>query len=282
MQHEERNHPTFLVIGAAKSGTTSLCDGLRQHPQVFITDPKEPHYFSAHYDSGWDWYSSLFEPAGNEKALGEGSISYSMDNYQPAVARRIARDLPDVKLIYIVRHPLRRIESGWRHLLTTNRTSKDFADALRDFPRLVTSSLYWRQISYYRTHFPDDRILVLFFEDFIDSPRTELQKCYRFLGVDSAFDPPDTGASNVSQGQWMWPIGALLRAVHIPRSLQPPRRVKEMVKTAFLSRFGSDEKKPSWPPDLEEKTLKRIRPDATRFLRYFGKPTDFWDLGDAD
>lgn len=93
---------------------------------------------------------------------------------------------------------------------------------------------------------------------------------------------PDTGASNVSQGQWMWPFGALLRAVHIPRSLQPPSRIKELVKTAFLSRFGAEEKAPAWPPDLKENTLQRIRPDARQFLRHFGKPTDFWNLQDPD
>lgn len=104
--------PTFLVIGAAKCGTTTLCELLGAHPDVFVTDPKEPHYFSRvkrHLKQ--EWYEGLFAGATTEKALGEGSTSYSHPNRINLVAPTLRRLVPDCRLVYVVRHPVRRLES---------------------------------------------------------------------------------------------------------------------------------------------------------------------------
>ena len=77
--------PNFLVIGAAKSATTSLCELLGQHPDVFILDPKEPHFFTRHYELGWKWYKSLFSNAGSYERIGEGSTSYSQKGLYPGL-----------------------------------------------------------------------------------------------------------------------------------------------------------------------------------------------------
>lgn len=71
--------PNYLVIGASKCATSSLCANLGQHPDVFMTHPKEPSFFSHDpiYARGWDWYLSLFEDAGDVSARGEGSTSYT-------------------------------------------------------------------------------------------------------------------------------------------------------------------------------------------------------------
>ena len=108
--------PNFLVIGAQKSATTTLCDLFSQHPDVYISNPKEPHFFAKNevYAKGWDWYKKLFSNAGKAKAIGEGSTGYTMHVVFPNAPSRISRDLPNAKLIYIVRHPIRRIESDWK------------------------------------------------------------------------------------------------------------------------------------------------------------------------
>lgn len=83
-----------------------------------MTNPSEPHFFSLQeaYDRGWAWYTSRFANASQETAIGEGSTSFTMHIHRPDAPRRIAAHLPDVRLIYIVRHPLMRIESAWKHL----------------------------------------------------------------------------------------------------------------------------------------------------------------------
>ena len=127
--------PSFLVIGAQKCATSSLCDMLGRHPDVFTPDPREPNFFS-HADvwrQGWDWYESLFAGAEGVKAIGEGSTAYTMQARYPETAPRIARHLPEARLIYIVRDPLERMVSHWMHMRARgNREKLPFNEAVRN------------------------------------------------------------------------------------------------------------------------------------------------------
>ncbi|MGD2174288.1 MAG: sulfotransferase [Candidatus Brocadiaceae bacterium] len=280
---EHAPRPDFLVIGAAKSGTTSLCFGLSRHPDVYITDPKEPHFFSANYDRGWRWYSSLFSVAGSRKALGEGSVSYTMQRHQPGVSERIARDLPDVRLIYIVRHPLKRIESGWRHLLRSNRTRLGLPDAIDAFPGLIDTSLYWRQISYYRDLFPDEQIRVVFFEDFVRNQLSVLQDCWRFLGVDAEVSlDAAPGARNVSSGMWVGPVASILRRLQLGGRLRPPRWLVKLLRKLLYRELSDEERSPEWTGAAKGKAIEAIGPDAAEFLRFYKKPPDFWRFDEME
>jgi len=82
--------PNFLVIGAMKTGTSSLYRYVRDHPQIFITRPKELRFFGSNWDRGPDWYEQLFDGAENAVAIGEASTEYSFYPYFPDVAARIA------------------------------------------------------------------------------------------------------------------------------------------------------------------------------------------------
>ncbi len=178
--------PNFIVIGSMKSGTTTLCHLLGQHPDVFMSEPKEVEYFCKDeiYAKGWDWYMSLFAGAKNKSAVGEGSTSYTKAPLFANVPERIARHLPDAKLIYIVRHPLERVESHWMHRVQHGDV-RTFKKMLGDYPNLIDTSRYWSQIQRYRKFFKDDQILVLFFEDLRKKPDIVLKQCFNFLNVDS-------------------------------------------------------------------------------------------------
>ncbi|MEX2430634.1 MAG: sulfotransferase, partial [Dehalococcoidia bacterium] len=117
--HQHTVRPNFLVLGAMKSATTTLCELLATHPQAFVCEPKEPEFFCKDevYSRGWPWYQSLFRSALHKKAVGEGSTSYTKKLLFPRTASRIAAHVPDARLIYIVRHPIERIESHWMHSL---------------------------------------------------------------------------------------------------------------------------------------------------------------------
>ncbi len=120
----------FLIIGAAKSATTSLCSGLSLHPDICFSDPKEPQFFS---DPNWrqnlEGYHSLFKD--DAKLYGEGSTNYTK---QPLFNKNIHSDIyeynPEMKLIYIMRHPIDRIISHYIHAYNRGYETTDLNSTL--------------------------------------------------------------------------------------------------------------------------------------------------------
>ena len=122
--------PTFLIIGTMKGGTTSLHRYLRQHPDVFMPEQKELNFFLDEYagrpidppeernwSRGLTWYERQFAGAEDERAVGEASANYTRYPTYPGVAERIAKIVPEMKLIYLMRNPIDRVLS---HYLTTS------------------------------------------------------------------------------------------------------------------------------------------------------------------
>jgi len=103
-------YPNFIIIGPPKCASTSLHFYLGQHPQVFTAKVKETRFFSLHYSKGMEYYAKNFEDAGNAKAIGEATPSYS---FLPFVADRIKTHFPDIKLVLCFRNPLDRAFSSW-------------------------------------------------------------------------------------------------------------------------------------------------------------------------
>lgn len=277
--------PNFLVIGAAKSGTTSLCAKLAQHPEIFVSDPKELNFFSHdenYLDKGWPWYERFFENAGDAKAVGEGTPLYTYHAVRPQAPARIAKDLPDARLIYMVRHPLERIESHWRQIVHNGQTEDGFEDALRSNPEYVDASKYWRQIQQYRKAFPDERILILYFEEFTRDPDAALRTCFEFLGVDPGVRIPDA-AEPVNSGSLHFRDGALLAGLRkVPgfhslfnaaRSVAP-----KPLKQKLLRIVRTPLPKETWTEELAAWALEQLREDVQTFLEFYSKPVDYWDL----
>lgn len=274
--------PNFLVIGCEKCGTTSLCAMLDQHPEVFVTRPKEPHFFSCHYDRGWDWYASLFEPGRDAIARGEGSVSYASDEYEHAVAARLHHRLPDIRLIYLARDPIARIESSYRMLHDGGHRSGvhlpfSIGEAIEARPHLLKTTLYWQRINAYRRWFPDEQILVLFQEDLLDHPAATLARCFEFLGVDPAFHARvrqrqlNRGADKCYDPRLL----RRLRTVPVWRKL--PWRVRASLEARLRKPFTGPV---VWEPEARRRVLAQLRPDALAFLRHYGKPDAFWSLED--
>ena len=108
--------PNFIIIGAGKSGTTSLAHQLGQHPDIFLSDPKEPHFFSINWHKGIDWYLNIFSRANNCSAVGEASATYTLYPEYKDVPERMASVLGEnVRLLYIVRNPVERMLSHCQH-----------------------------------------------------------------------------------------------------------------------------------------------------------------------
>jgi hypothetical protein len=275
------HHPDFLLIGAPKAGSTSLWCYLRQHPSIYVPDLKEPNFFcdkGGHYPD-WDWYDAHFADAAPDQVTGEASVAYSLVERNPNTPNRIADHLPAVRLLYIVRHPLERIESAWQHhIYKHNDVPRDFGVAVRTFRALVEGTLYMRNLNRYRELLPDDQIMVLFLSDLAERPEVVLTDCDAFLGVDPETRPPPTlDPKNQTAGktvvpstvEWLRTRGLSTLSAPVPSALKAP--IKQWLREPLPDR-------PDWPPAAYRHALDQLRDDVEALLSYAGKPPDFWDL----
>lgn len=177
--------PDFLVIGAAKSGTTTFYDYLQQHPEVFLPAEKEPDFFSRDpvFQRGVDWYKAMFRKALTSQKCGEGSTTYSRWPHTPDVPKRISELLSNPKFIYLIRNPVDRTYSHYCHRMRLNVTMT-FEEALKHDSMFVDCSLYAAQIDEYLRFFPEESFLFLLFDDLVTDPQSVMRKVEEFLGIE--------------------------------------------------------------------------------------------------
>ena len=198
--------PDFIIIGAGRSGTTFLYYHLQQHPEIHLKSSKrpEPHFFArkSEYEKGLAYYSPrYFSEWGGEPCVGEASTStlYSLE-----APSRMARDLPEVRLVCLLRNPVDRMFSEYRNSVAHGWEDVDFEQALRlEAERLrcpideyhrelepkayVKRGLYAQHLRRWYEHFPRARIFVGLFEELREEPRAFLRSVFGFLGVDASF-----------------------------------------------------------------------------------------------
>jgi sulfotransferase family protein len=215
--------PNFLLIGTAKAGTTSLYYYLRQHPQVFLSNPKEPKFFSYEGENvrfggpgdreknrllvnNIDDYRQLFSGVTGEKAIGEATALYL---YLPKAAERIRHYTPQARMIAILRHPAERAYSSFVHLVRDGRESvTDFERALELEPERVRKNYhpmwhyralgyYYSQVKRYFDLFGRQQLKIFLYEDLkADSLRVVREVCWH-LGIDDSFVPDLSEKFNV-------------------------------------------------------------------------------------
>jgi hypothetical protein len=178
------HRPDFIVIGAMKSATTTLHEQLGRQPGFFMSRPKEPNFFSddAMHARGWAWYSALFQSAGPGELRGESSTHYTKLPSYPRTVERMARDLPRLRLIYLMRHPLDRLLSQYVHELTVGRIREDLNEAVIRHPELIDYSRYSMQLRPFLEAYGFGRVLPVFFPRLVSHSQAELERIGRFLG----------------------------------------------------------------------------------------------------
>ena len=176
--------PDFIVLGAMKSATTTLHEQLACQPGVFMSRPKEPNYFSDDqiHARGWRWYSSLFRAAEPGDLRGESSTHYTKLPSYPRTVDRMVRDLPQVKLIYVMRHPIDRLISQYVHEITCGRIRVPLSEAIYRHPELVDYSRYTMQLRPFLEAYGIRNILPVFFPRLVKHSQDELERIGRFLG----------------------------------------------------------------------------------------------------
>ena len=217
--------PNFMCIGAAKSGTTTLCDILRQHPDIFIPSYKEPHFFDSPivFERGVDWYeNTYFRNVKNRKCIGDFTPSYLFEAKAP---QRILKSLgKDVKFIIILRNPIDRAYSQYLHSVRDEREDLSFQMALKKESKRIknyqkdtdyllklrisyfSQGLYGEMIENYLNIFSKDQFLfILFEEELLRNTGETIRKVLNFLEIDSEFSLNVDIKSNIaSKVKYKW------------------------------------------------------------------------------
>jgi len=208
--------PNFLILGAAKAGTTALYYYLRQHPQIYMTPLKETNFFALKDkplnfcgpgDDNYvnrmsitclEQYQQQFDGVRDETAIGEASPLYL---YEPKAAACIKEHVPDAKLLVILRNPIDRAYSAFVHLVRDGReTTRDFAEALTLEDERIAAGwehiwhykkmgLYAEQLERYFALFGRENVRVDLYYDFKTRPVELMQEIFAYLDVDNTFAP---------------------------------------------------------------------------------------------
>jgi len=182
--------PNLFVIGAMKSGTTSLHEYLDTHPQIAMSQEKEPGYFveELKLHKGEAWYLSLWERTGQCRYRGESSTHYTKLPVFQGVPERLFRFNPEARLIYIMRNPFDRVVSHYWHALRDEYHGgelRPLLKAVKEDPGYLAFSDYAMQLEPYFERFGRDAVLTLTFEALIEEPQREVDRIYRWLGLPS-------------------------------------------------------------------------------------------------
>ncbi|HEY8178604.1 MAG TPA: sulfotransferase [Candidatus Limnocylindria bacterium] len=211
--------PNFFIVGAPKCGTTALYAYLAQHPDVFMSDPKEPHYFGSDLDFRYrrrpsdQQYRSYFAGAGDRRRIGEGSVWYL---YSECAADEIGQAVPDARIIVMLRDPVEMIPSLHSQFVYNGHEDLALADALAaeqdraegrripshaNFPRGLLYrrvATYAPQLARYLDRFGRERVHVILYDDFRADTAGAYRDTLAFLGVDPDHQP-DFAVVNASK-----------------------------------------------------------------------------------
>ncbi|MBW7012644.1 sulfotransferase domain-containing protein [Pseudomonas sp. N040] len=275
----------FMVPGISKCGTTTLCYLLGEHPQIFVPAFKEPHHFiRADLESDAEAYRALFAAATPEQLCGEGSQMYATPQFEELVSTRLQQNNPQMKLIFCVRNPLKRIESSYRefhHSGAKYAVNAPFgiSQAIAGLPALLQDSHYWQRLQPFRQRFGDGQILVVFLEDLQRDAQHELARCYRFLGVDATFQNPSAGTRLNSQEEKRYDTRLLRFLRTNPHTGFKLAKIPLPMQERFFTAVGMRPRfrgALDWEPGSREYVVQTLRDDIQRLLAYCNKAADYW------
>jgi hypothetical protein len=284
----------FLLIGAQKSGTSWLWDKLDQHPGTDLPAQKEIHYFGGVelYRQGPEWYYAHFDNINSELLTGEASTSYLFDRipywhndkreieYAPdlqTIPELVAQENPDAKIVVVLRDPVRRAMSAYRHwtkkgmlspLIGLRRTSIEHPKM-----RILEYGFYARHLEAWKKVFPDDQIQILIFEEDVKrNPDSGLKKVYGFLGLDTEFQPGDREGK--VHESWSWTRSAVrFYAGPFRRFINRGPIGEFLDRSDFLGRFS-----------VRRSDVEFLRecylPEKAQLESIVGRKLDVWDYGE--
>lgn len=292
--------PNFLVIGAAKAGTTALYHVLNQHPDIYMSPVKEPRYFAPEfYQTNYEAplrnqnpkapmtlaeYEDLFATAGDCKAIGEASTEYL---YYPKTPGRIKAQLPDVKLVAILRNPVERAFSAYCYQLRDGCAPLSFEDAIAAEPQRIAqnwrpgwfylkSGEYAAQLERYYATFDAAQIKVYLYDKLRQEPALLYRDLFSYLAVDPTFEPEmaQKNVSKVPASQSLNTLKRRLKAIKPAVQTLMPAPVLKGLSTNF-DKFNM-RSKPELDPGLRKRLRDHFSGDILRLQDLIEKDLSMW------
>ncbi len=289
--------PNFLIIGAPRSGTTTLYESLKQHPQIFLSSVKEPMFFILEEKKTFigpdlpkgpadiEEYRSLFRDARDEKAIGEGSPCYL---YSPEAPRRIKDLIPDVKFIAILRNP---IDRAYSHFVFNRLVGRE---PLSDFRKAIAAEedrlrqgwfMYWcylgmgyygAQIERYFSHFHPRQFRFFLMDDLMHTPEDLFQEVFRFLEVDEGVrisKPEKYNASGIPVNRTVQEL--LVKPNVVKQQLKKilSEKTQYQILTKFINR---NLRKPSLDPEVHRQLISSYREDILKTQDLIHRDLSSW------
>ena len=279
--------PDFLIIGAAKAGTTSTHFYLSQHPEISMSWPKETNFFTRpDHMNDIDWYMSCFSDQGS--ICGEASPKYAMFPRCKHVPQRIHALVPDVKLIFLVRDPIQRAESHYYHRYFKRTEYRSIDDVFADDDilddALIVASKYGMQLEQYLAYFPLSQTMIVDSLDLRDARTSTLRSMFSFLEVDADFSSKAFGRQIKDRNKTVrlsrtaarlhGSAPAQLGRRAIPASVREPlyataRRVLSPTRTDTSARLS---------PEMREQVAGYFAEDVALLRELTGRPFAHWSV----
>ena len=281
--------PNFFLIGAAKSGTTSVAKYLDEHPEIYVSKPKEPNYFAFEPGSRPSCrgpadpeilfeqllkytvtapkeYASLFADCHGETAIGEASVRYL---YEREVPTRIADYAPNAKLIVLLRDPIERLHSHYHMNARLHLEPEPLVGALAAEDQRVEQGWGWdwhyRRVGLYAEQlkrwfqiFDREQVLVLFHADLKNKPQVTLQSIFRHLEVTTNFQPDFTQRAMVGNTPRWRGLRRMIRDENVVKTVAK-RVVPKRLRKSFV-RWSETKNRMSIPP-LSSEIRNQLRAD---------------------
>lgn len=291
--------PNFLLIGAGKSGTSSLYNYLKQHPEIYMSEVKEPGFFAFEGEqlnfshprdreyskkliTELTQYISLFDKVDREKAIGEASPSYI---YYPKASESIKHYIPNTKIIAILRHPVDRAYSSYLFRCQFGHEKVSFVEAFREdlegkrdnwlTGHFVGGGLYHQMLKQYFDKFDRRQIKVCLYEDLKNNSANLMQNIYEFLEVNYKFIPDTSIKNNMTLGI---PKNKLLNLFLNPQQF---KTIKQLIKPIFPHSWGkkiikSNFSKPQLSIDTRRELTEVFREDILKLQDLIQRDLSFW------
>jgi hypothetical protein len=308
--------PQFVIAGAPKAGTTALHAGLATHPRLFLSPVKEPKYYltdgrppprsrhrgpgDAHSAREWVWrradYLALFDAAPTNAVRGESTPFYLYDR---TAHSRLVGDVPDVKVVVVVRDPVDRAWSNWVHLRADGlEPESDFLTAVRRESRRVEHG--WAPFWHYRAlgrygeqlrdlyrHLPREQVLVLRYRQLVDSPRETLDRVSHFLGVAAGLAhavPPENVKPYVADTPRHRVLARAARAGAALGAHVPPHWWRRAARPLLAALHAGRVPRPALPVAVRREVLDPLLPDVALLEELTGESFADWkgDTGRGD
>jgi len=274
--------PNLIVIGAKKAGTTSLYHYLAAHPDISMSQEKELDFFVAerNWSRGLGWYRRQFSDAAPVR--GEASPYYTALPHHRGVPERMARVIPDARLVYLVRDPIERLVSHYHMAVATGRESRPLAAALADPAEswYVAQGLYWMQLGPYLRHFPPERVLVVDQHELGRDRLGALRRVFGFLGVDRNFASPafDERHFPAMRSRRRRPVAKAILALEHSIGGGRAAKMRARVPTRLRAGLTAPLERPTLEPALRNRLRELYSPDAALVREHTGLRLEDWSV----